>query len=86
MKRKPPTSIELARRRPLHRDTVTSVREIADEAEAGKVSALIVIAARPGYSCWIVRSRMTSRDRINLVGQLEYLKYLLLQDDDSETS
>jgi hypothetical protein len=78
------TVLKLAkRRRALHRDTIANLKEMVDAGKSGEVTAIIAVASRPGYACWIVRSRMSSRDRLNMIGQLEYLKWLLIQDEDT---
>lgn len=72
------------RKRALHRNAIRSLEELVAEAKAGGVTAVVTIATQPGMAYWIIRSNMTAKDRMSLLGQIEYLKWLLIHDEENE--
>lgn len=62
----------------LHPDTIASLKDVLADAEAGKLSAVVVIAKVNGGAYWIIRSSLSPADRMNMVGQLELTKHSIL--------
>gem|GEM_PF-2021202 len=68
--------------RPIHEDSIASLRALIAKAEKGEVTAFVFAACEPGFSYWLSRTATTRQDRTNLIGQLQMLIRDLLNDED----
>lgn len=72
------------RKQELQSATIEAMEEMLAKAKSGELTAFVSVALDAGYALWVVRSRMTARQRMNIIGQIEYLKWLLIEDEANE--
>lgn len=68
--------------KPVRASSIAHLREMADEAEAGRVTAFVFAAIGPDFALWTSKTPMTRQDRLNLMGQLQLLMADLIKDED----
>lgn len=69
--------------RPIHEQSLQSLRDLLADAESGKVTAFAFVAAGPDFAYWLSRTKTTRQDRVSLIGQMTLLQRELMQDDDA---
>lgn len=72
--------------KPVHEQSLASLREILADAEQGKVTAFAIVAIGPDFANWMVRTRTSRQDRMNLLGQLTYMMRSLHEDEEAACS
>lgn len=67
----------------LRADSVKTLDEMVANIHAGKVTAFAIVVKEDGFSRWYAWSCKTSSDCANLLGQIEGLKSLLVEEFNS---